>query len=82
MPSDSKGMLSGGRTSSFHISNVHACKVSRRAPSSFKLLVQKDRVDKRYDFEADSPKAAAEIVAHVRLLMAQYDEEQRARAGR
>ncbi|KAM0756389.1 SIN1-domain-containing protein [Meredithblackwellia eburnea MCA 4105] len=82
MPSDSKGMLSGGRTSSFHISNVQECKVSRRAPNSFKLLVQKDRLDKRYDFEAESPKAAAEIVAHIRLLMAAFKTEQEARMGR
>ncbi|KAL8283256.1 hypothetical protein RQP46_006034 [Phenoliferia psychrophenolica] len=82
MPSDSKGMLSGGRTSSFHISNVHECKVSRRAPSSFKLLVQKDRVDKRYDFEAESPKQAAEIVAHIKLLMAAFEQDQLARQGR
>ncbi|KAK4701076.1 target of rapamycin complex 2 subunit MAPKAP1/AVO1, partial [Phenoliferia sp. Uapishka_3] len=82
MPSDSKGMLSGGRTSSFHISNVHECKVSRRSPSSFKLLVQKDRVDKRYDFEAESPKAAAEIVAHIRSLMAAFYQDQVTRAGR
>ncbi|KAI5478231.1 stress activated MAP kinase interacting protein Sin1 [Pseudohyphozyma bogoriensis] len=69
MATDSRGHFDGGRTSSFHISNIHECKVSRRAPNSFKLLVQKDRVDKRYDFEAESPKQAQEIVAAVKGLM-------------
>lgn len=81
MPADSKGMFDGGRTSSYHISNVRECRVSKRAPATFKLLVQKDRVEKRYDFEADNAKAANEIVAHIQTLRATYAEEEK-RAGR
>lgn len=72
----------GGRTSSFHISAVHDCKVSKRSPASFKLLVQKDRVDKRYDFEAESAKVALEIVTSVKALMANFKREEELRSGR
>ncbi|GAA5958418.1 hypothetical protein JCM21900_002188 [Sporobolomyces salmonicolor] len=87
MPSDGKAPLadSGGRTSSFHISLVHSCKVSRRSASSFKIVVHtKNRVDKRYDFEAESAMQAAEIVAAVRSVMDAWSREQQAfgRRGR
>lgn len=83
MPSttDNKGMFEGGRTTSFHISMVHDCKVSRRAPATFKMLVTKNGHEKRYDFEAESPKQASEIVLHVKALMASFKSEDTARAG-
>jgi hypothetical protein len=83
MPSaaDNRGRFEGGRTSSFHISMVHDCKVSRRAPTTFKMLVQKNGHDKRYDFEAESSRQAIEIVQHVKALMASFKAEEAARRG-
>lgn len=75
MPADGKD--SAGRTSSFHISLVQSCKVSRRSASSFKIVVQaKNRVDKRYDFEAESSHQANEIVEAVRAVMTNWRTEQ------
>ncbi|GAA5823333.1 hypothetical protein JCM5353_008237 [Sporobolomyces roseus] len=69
MPDD--GGDSAGRTSSFHISLVQSCKVSRRSPSSFKIVVRK-----RYDFEAESPAMASEIVDAIRAVMESWRIEQ------
>ncbi|BGP51133.1 Component of a membrane-bound complex containing the Tor2p kinase [Rhodotorula kratochvilovae] len=72
--------LTRGRTTSFHVSAVHACKISRRSASSFKIVVHTKRgVDKRYDFEAESPERAREIVETVRRVMEFYRAE---RGGR
>lgn len=79
--SDNRGRFEGGRTSSFHISMVHDCKVSRRAPMTFKMLVQKNGHEKRYDFEAESARQAVEIVQHVKALMASFKVEEAARRG-
>ncbi|GAA5948212.1 hypothetical protein JCM3765_001316 [Sporobolomyces pararoseus] len=75
MPADGKDSV--GRTSSFHISLVQSCKVSRRSASSFKIVVHtKNRVDKRYDFEAENPAQANEIVEAVRTVMSNWRTEQ------
>ncbi|GAA6061460.1 hypothetical protein JCM10212_005663 [Sporobolomyces blumeae] len=75
MPADGKD--SSGRTSSFHISLVQTCKVSRRSRTSFKIVVHtKNRVDKRYDFEAENAKVAAEVVAAVRAVMEGWRNDQ------
>ncbi|GAA5865114.1 hypothetical protein JCM3774_002135 [Rhodotorula dairenensis] len=58
MPPD--GM--SGRTTSFHVSKIRSCSVSRRSAASFKIVVN----TKRYDFETDSPERAREIVARIR----------------
>jgi hypothetical protein len=79
MASDNKGLFDAGRTSSFHISNCKDCKISKRAPASFKIIVQKDRMDKRYDFEAEDSKVAAVIVAHIQGLRAGWKAEQELR---
>lgn len=66
-----------GRTTSFHISAVHSCRVSRRSASSFKIVVHTKRnIDKRYDFEAESAEQAREIVERVRDCMELYRGEQ------
>ncbi|GAA6044215.1 hypothetical protein JCM8097_002264 [Rhodosporidiobolus ruineniae] len=68
------GSTSGsGRTTSIHISAVHQCKVSRRLANSFKIVVHTPRnIDKRYDFEAESPEMAREVVERVREVMKMY----------
>ena len=61
-------MFENGRTSSFHIRCVVACEQSAKPSSSFKLVVQRDGGTKRYDFEAENPKAASEIVQNVKSI--------------
>jgi hypothetical protein len=56
MPSDKA--KAAGRTASYHISHVTECKQNKRAPTSFKLVVWKDKDDKRYDFEAENSRQA------------------------
>ncbi|SGY77218.1 BQ5605_C005g03581 [Microbotryum silenes-dioicae] len=80
LPSDSRGdVFSAGRTTSFHISMLRACQTSRRSNLAFKIVVQKDRLEKRYDFEAESVKQAHEIVQNVRTLMNSYKMEEATR---
>lgn len=76
MPSDTKLISGTVRTASYHVSQVAACKQSRRAPASFKLIVwrDKDRDVKRYDFEASNGRTAGEIVQMVQSLMLAYKE--------
>ena len=78
MSSETK-MLSGTvRTASYHISQVALCKTSKRAPSSFKLIVWRDKNKdvKRYDFEAASGKMAGEITQTIQALMQAYKESE------
>ncbi|PWO00126.1 hypothetical protein FA09DRAFT_345243 [Tilletiopsis washingtonensis] len=51
---------------SFPISSVLSCAQSTKVPASFKLVTAK----KRYDFEAGSPREAAEIVGEINKRMA------------
>lgn len=84
MPSDTKGVVEGGRTTSLHISLVNDCRLSRRAPNLFKITVSRaHRAEKRYDFEVEDPRQAHEIVDAVRRLMTSFREEeaQRRRLG-
>lgn len=55
-------------TVSFHISNIIQCKISKRNPISFKLIVKRERAEKRYDFETDSPAIAREIVENIKRV--------------
>ena len=70
MPSAKRatGMFETGRTSSYHIKSVVACQQSAKSSSSFKLVVHRDGGTKRYDFEAENPKVASEIVQNVRSI--------------
>ena len=77
MPSDTKLASGQVRTASYHISQVANCKTSKRAPSSFKLIVwrDKDKGDvKRYDFEAANGRMATEIAQTVQAIMQAYRE--------
>lgn len=60
MPSSNKAkaVFDSGKTTSFHIKSVVACQQSAKSSSIFKLVVQHDNRNKRYDFEAESPKLA------------------------
>ncbi|KAK4052741.1 Component of a membrane-bound complex containing the Tor2p kinase [Microbotryomycetes sp. JL201] len=76
---DSKGMAETGRTSSFHISNVKDCRLSRRSTSAFKITVRKNHGEKRYDFEAEDGNEAIDIVHQTKALMATWQAEEAAR---
>ncbi len=70
MPTDMKTF---GKAASFHVSSVVACKISSKMANGFKLVVWREspRDTKRYDFEADSARIAAEIVREINLLRSQ-----------
>ena len=64
-------MLENGRTSSryYRINSVVACQQSAKSSSSSKLVVRRDGgATKRYDFEAEGPKAVSKIVQNVRSI--------------
>ncbi|KAK8088704.1 stress-activated map kinase interacting protein 1-domain-containing protein [Apiospora hydei] len=65
----------GGKTTTVHFSNVVGCSVSRRHPMNFKLLVFKEDVSKRYDFETKSVDEAAEIVRELKRGVAPYNKD-------
>ncbi|KZT10435.1 uncharacterized protein LAESUDRAFT_755945 [Laetiporus sulphureus 93-53] len=64
-----KHVFDGGKTSSYHLKSVVACQLSSKNSSTFKLVVHSNAArNKRYDFEAESPKIATEIVQTIRSL--------------
>ncbi|KAI6006867.1 hypothetical protein EDD15DRAFT_2207501 [Pisolithus albus] len=63
-----KNVFDSGKTVSFHVKSVVVCQQSQKSGSLFKTIVQRDSRNKRYDFEADTPKLAGEIVHAVRSL--------------
>ncbi|CAG8525138.1 10888_t:CDS:2, partial [Dentiscutata heterogama] len=58
MPSETRTMFESVKTSSYHITSVMSCKVNKKAPSNFKLVIYRDSGTKTYDFEAESTKLA------------------------
>ena len=65
------------RAASFHISLVTSCDISSKGLHIFKLIVWRDvpREMKRYDFEAETPKEANEIVGEIKALMRRHSAE-------
>ncbi|KAI9762202.1 MAG: hypothetical protein M4579_000525 [Chaenotheca gracillima] len=57
---------SGAKTTTIHFSSIIGCKSSRKHQSNFRVVVFKERESKRYDFEAQNPAEAAEIVAEIK----------------
>ncbi|KAG0336356.1 hypothetical protein BG000_006664 [Podila horticola] len=57
MPTSTRTMLfDSGKTASYLKNTIHDCRQSKKAPSSFKLIVIRgDREKKTYEFEANSP---------------------------
>ncbi|KAL3423602.1 Stress-activated map kinase-interacting protein 1 [Phlyctema vagabunda] len=71
--STGKTMFEGqGKTTTVHFSNVVGCKVTRRHPANFKVIVYKANESKRYDFEAKSSDEAAEIVFEIKKGISPY----------
>ncbi|KAL2004288.1 hypothetical protein VTN02DRAFT_4013 [Thermoascus thermophilus] len=77
MPGDTgKTVLeNSAKTRSINFNDVVGCKVSRRHPKSFRVMVLRGNdasEQKRYDFEARSALEAVEIVEEIKKNMAHY----------
>lgn len=75
MPGDTGKTVSGTKTRSISFNDVVGCKVSRRHPKSFRVVVLRGNdasEQKRYDFEARSAPEAVEIVDEIKKNMAHY----------
>ncbi|KAJ3729604.1 stress-activated map kinase interacting protein 1-domain-containing protein [Lentinula raphanica] len=72
MPSTNKAakVFDSGRTISYHIKTIVDCQQSLKTPNNFKLVYSRAGGDKRYVFEAETPKLANEIVQTVKSLKA------------
>lgn len=75
MPSTNKAkaVFDSGKTVSFHMKSIIQCQQSAKSSTLFKIIVQRDSGSKRYDFEADTPKLAGEIVQTLRMLKSHLD---------
>ncbi|KAG2752795.1 SIN1-domain-containing protein [Suillus brevipes Sb2] len=75
MPSTNraKAVFDSGKTVSHHIKSIIQCQQSAKSSTLFKIIVQRDSGSKRYDFEADTPKLAGEIVQTLRMLKSHLD---------
>ncbi|KAL2018797.1 hypothetical protein VTK56DRAFT_355 [Thermocarpiscus australiensis] len=75
MPASGGKLAEGdGKSTTIHFSNVVGCKVSRKHPTNFKLVVYKSTESKRYDFVTSSPEYAAEIVEELKKGISPYRE--------
>ncbi|KAF9893731.1 hypothetical protein FE257_009901 [Aspergillus nanangensis] len=75
MPGDEGKGGSGTKTRSISFNDVVGCKVSRRHPKNFRVVVLRGNdatEQKRYDFEARNALEAVEIVDEIKKNMAQY----------
>lgn len=69
------------KTSRVPFSMIVGCKVSRRHPKTFRVIIIREKDDtKRYDFEAQSTVDAAEIVEEIQKGMEPYDQQHQAMA--
>ncbi|KAG6874010.1 hypothetical protein C0995_007967 [Termitomyces sp. Mi166 len=76
MPSTNKAMkvvFDSGKTSSYHIKSIADCQQSAKTSSVFRLVLNRGGTNKRYDFEAESPKLAGEIVQTIKSLKASLE---------
>lgn len=73
---------SSGKTSRVPFSMIVGCKVSRRHPKTFRVVILRDKDEqKRYDFEAQTVNDAAEIVDEIRKGMEPYDQQHQGWTG-
>ncbi|RJE20887.1 hypothetical protein PHISCL_06783 [Aspergillus sclerotialis] len=75
MPGDTGKTVSDTKTRSINFNDVIGCKVSRRHPKSFRVVVLRGNdanEQKRYDFEARNSLEAVEIVDEIKKNMAHY----------
>ncbi|KAJ5671057.1 hypothetical protein N7507_000184 [Penicillium longicatenatum] len=75
VPGETGKTVSDSKTRSINFNDVVGCKVSRRHPKSFRVVVLRGNEaneQKRYDFEARNALEAVEIVDEIKKNMAQY----------
>ena len=73
---------SSGKTSRVPFSMIVGCKVSRRHPKTFRVVILRDKDEqKRYDFEAQTVSDATEIVDEIRKGMEPYDQQHKGIMG-
>lgn len=75
VPGETGKTASDTKTRSINFNDVVGCKVSRRHPKSFRVVVLRGNdatEQKRYDFEARSTLEAVEIVDEIKKNMAHY----------
>lgn len=75
MPADTGKTASDTKTRSISFNDVVGCKVSRRHPKNFRVVVLRGNdanEQKRYDFEARNALEAVEIVDEIKKNMAHY----------
>lgn len=66
-----KNVFDSGKTASYDIKSIVTVQQAGKNSSTFKIVVHRDSErDKRYDFEAESPKIASEIVQTIKSLKA------------
>ena len=63
------------KTTTVPFSMIVGCKVSRRHPRTFRVIIFRERETKRYDFEAQTVGEAAEIVQEIRKGMELFHSE-------
>lgn len=68
-PENNRGVFEAGKTTSYHASAILECRVSKRSKGSFKILVQKDRRVKRYDFEGESARQVGTSLHYLLLIV-------------
>lgn len=75
MPGETGKTASDTKTRSINFNDVVGCKVSRRHPKSFRVVVLRGtdaNEQKRYDFESRNTSEAVEIVDEIKKNMAHY----------
>jgi len=60
------------KTTSVHFSNVVGCKVNRKHPKTFRVVIWREKESKRYDFESATQAEADEIVAELQRGLEPY----------
>ncbi|SPO01067.1 related to stress activated MAP kinase interacting protein [Cephalotrichum gorgonifer] len=72
--SGGKAIEGRAKVTTVHFSNVVGCKVMRKHPTTFKIVVYKATESKRYDFEARNANEAADIVQELKKGISPYRE--------
>lgn len=63
------------KTTTIPFSMIVGCKVSRRHPKTFRVIIFRERETKRYDFEAANISESAEIVQEIRKGMEPFQTQ-------
>ncbi|KAI0030353.1 stress-activated map kinase interacting protein 1-domain-containing protein [Vararia minispora EC-137] len=86
MPSNkAKAVFESGKTSSHHIKSVVSCAQADKSSATFRIVVHRvsrDGGNKRYEFEAENPASAYEIVATIKSLKSSIDRQSTIKARR